>query len=208
MYLGGADGGVVDLAVEEVQRAVRRMLAELGVDLPAFHGSRIGFMLPEAGGRQAVALVGEAWGMYQIRDDLQAALGDLIAPDVRRFQEWRPHVTLGYVADYRAVTTAQRERIGGIMYRRDYEDVVLPIAQIAVSHADLALPIGQRRFAGQGETGDVPPGIEEPPNYAPTDEPRSARDQNSAHAVAFAASRSAASTRRTIGSNASSGIAG
>lgn len=140
LYLGAVAGDVVDLAVEEAQRAVRRMLAEPGVVLPAFHGSVIGFMLPDKSGRQAVALIGEAWGLYDVRDDLQAVLGDLIAPDVRRFPTWRPHVTLGYVPNHRDVTPAQRERVGGIMYRRDYEDVVLPISLITV-RADSETPI-------------------------------------------------------------------
>ena len=140
LYLGAVAGDVVDLAVEEAQRAVRRMLAEPDVALPGFYGSRINFMLPDDNGRQAVALVGEAWGLYDVRDDLQAVLGDVIAPDVRRFPTWRPHVTLGYVPNHRDVTPAQRERVGGIMHGRKYEDVVLPISLITV-RADRETPI-------------------------------------------------------------------
>ena len=91
-------------------------------------------MAPQADGRRAVALGGEAWGLYQVRDDLQAALGDLIAPDVRRFPTWRPHVTLGYATA--EITPAQRERLAVLVEAA----IVLPIAQVTV-RADRETPI-------------------------------------------------------------------
>jgi len=136
LYLGAVAGDVVDLAVEEAQRAVRRMLAEPGADLPAFHGFRIALMAPQADGRRAVALSGEAWGLYQVRDDLHAVLADLVAPDVRRFPAWRPHVTLGYVEA--EITPAQRERLAVLLS----EGITLPIAQVSV-RADKGTPIAQ-----------------------------------------------------------------
>jgi 2'-5' RNA ligase len=133
LYLGAVASDVADLAVEEAQRAVKRLTAD-GSDLPAFNGSRVALMSPQADGRRAVALGGEAWGLYQVRDDLQAALGDLIAPDVRRFPTWRPHVTLGYVAG--EITPAQRERLAVLVEA----PIMLPIAQIAV-RADRETPL-------------------------------------------------------------------
>jgi 2'-5' RNA ligase len=132
LYLGSVAGDVADLAVEEAQRAVKRLTAD-GSDLPAFCGSRIALMSPDDDGRRAVALGGEAWGLYQIRDDLQAALGDLIAPDVRGVP-WRPHVTLGYATA--EITPAQRERLAVLVEA----PVMLPIAQIAV-RADRETPL-------------------------------------------------------------------
>ena len=137
MYLGAVAGDVADLAVEDVQRAVRRFTAEANDqpgELPAFHGARVSLMAAQADGRRAVALSGEAWGLYQIRDDLQAALGDLIAPDVRRFSTWRPHVTLGYATS--EITPAQRERLAVLVEA----PIVLPLAQIAV-RADRETPL-------------------------------------------------------------------
>ena len=149
LYLGAVAGDVVDLAVEEAQRAVRRMLAEPGADLPAFHGARVVLMAPQADGRRAVALSGEAWGLYQVRDDLQAALGEMIAPDVRRFPTWRPHVTLGYVEA--EITPAQRERLAVLLS----EGVTLPIAQVSV-RADKSTPIAEMRTY-DAETYQPPP---------------------------------------------------
>jgi len=148
LYLGAVAGDVVDLAVEEAQRAVKRLaansatsppvLSSESLDIPAFYGSRIALMAPDAEGRRAVALSGEAWGLYQVRDDLQAVLGDLIAPEVRRFPTWRPHVTLGYVAS--DVTPAQRERLAVLLDKA----VTLPIAQVSV-RADKSTPIAEMR---------------------------------------------------------------
>jgi phage-related protein (TIGR01555 family) len=136
LYLGAVAGDVADLAVDEAQRAVRRFVEQANDqpgELPMFHGARIALMSPGDDGRRAVALGGEAWGLYQVRDDLQAALGDLIAPDVRRFP-WRPHVTLGYVEG--EITPAQRERLAVLVEA----PILLPIAQIAV-RADRETPL-------------------------------------------------------------------
>ena len=136
MYLGAVAADVVDLAVDEAQRAVRRFTAEANDqpgELPAFHGARVALMAPQDDGRRAVAVSGEAWGLYQVRDDLQAALGEMIAPDVRRFP-WRPHVTLGYATA--EITPAQRERLAVVVEA----PIVLPIAQVTV-RADRETPL-------------------------------------------------------------------